>query len=193
VRDQLEPFTELFEAEINLAMWVAAVRLQRDRLRPSPPKSPGRGVVSGDEVWSAVTRLGAEGLMFVLAADQVADAARAVRFYAPDDVVPELDEAIARFEAACPDRRKLRNAVAHYSGYLRGAGDGQRGGTSPQADYGLVDNLESFYFFTDQHWAPLEIDFAGAADAAAALEQATQSALKAARARRRDQDDRLPR
>jgi len=186
VDDQLEPFTELFEAEINFAFCVAAVRLQRDRLRPAPPTSPGRAV-SREEVWSFVTRLGADGLMFVLALEQVADAAQAIRFHTPADVASDINDAIAHFEAACPDRRRLRNAVAHYSDYLRGAGTGQQGGTSPQANYGLVNSLASFYFFTDEHRAPLEVDFAEAAEAATALEHEITAALHAARIRRRKQ------
>lgn len=42
------------------------------------------------------------------------------------------------FDAACPDRRRLRNANARYSDFLRAAGVGQRDGTAPQADYGLA-------------------------------------------------------
>jgi hypothetical protein len=185
VRDQLEPFTELFDAEINLALWVAAVRLQRERLRASPPDGPDREV-SGEEVWSWLSRLGADGLMFVLALDQVADAAQAIRFHVPQDVTADVDDAIARFESACPDRRRLRNAIVHYSDYLRGAGDGQRGGISPTATYGLVDTAESVYFYTDDDRDPLEVSFSEAADAAIALAQAIDAALARARARGRE-------
>ncbi|GAA4635161.1 hypothetical protein GCM10023196_079550 [Actinoallomurus vinaceus] len=179
--DQLDGLTELFRAEMNLSTWVAAVRSQYDRLRwPAPPSGRTDHEVSGEEVWSVITRAIADGLMFVLAMNQVADAARAVRFYTPGHVVESVDEAIASFEGACPDRQHLRNAVAHYSDYLRGTGHSQRG-ASPMAEYGIVDNLSSFYFFTDEHSLPLEMEFREAVEAAENLGRAIQNVLRAAR------------
>jgi hypothetical protein len=47
-------------------------------------------------------------------------------------------------------------------GSLRGGGVGQQGGTSQQANYGLVDNPASFYFVTDERAAHSEVDLATA-------------------------------
>jgi hypothetical protein len=143
------------------------------------------GTVSREEIFAAVTQLSADGLMFVLALDQVADAAKAIYQHAPPDLAVGIEAAVAEFHAACPDRRGLRNAVAHYSDYLRGDGAGQRGATSPTADHGLVDNLESYYFITDEHTMPLEIVFADASEAAVRLELRIRAELAGGRTHRR--------
>jgi hypothetical protein len=93
----LDPLSDLYDAQTNLSTWVTAVKLQRERLRENITKArtrPGR-VVPNDEVWSWLLRQVADALMFVLAIDQVCDAARAVRHRAPADAIPEIDEALA--------------------------------------------------------------------------------------------------
>ena len=107
-----------------LSTWVTAVKLQRERLQETiaSASSGPAGVVPNDEVWSWLLRQLADAVMLVLAMHQAAEAARAVRDQAPDAVAPEIDEAIAHLNAACPDRKVLRDAITHYAEYQRGAG-----------------------------------------------------------------------
>jgi hypothetical protein len=140
--------------------------------------------VPNEEVWSWLSRQLADAVMLVLAMHQAADAARAVRDQATDDAAPEIDKAIARFNAACPDRRVLRDAIPHHADYQRGAGHRQTDTTSPEPSYGLTDDFDTFYYSIGNGRQRLEMGLGEAFTAASILDRAVRDALTEAMARR---------
>jgi hypothetical protein len=125
---------DVVDVVINLDVWLAAVDLQRQRIREIyswAADQPGQAV-SGEVVGRFIARSSADSLLLVLAIDQLAEGIAAVRHRMPV-FATEIDAALARFDPACPDRKKLRNAAAHIGDYL--VGKGRQQGTAPTVVY----------------------------------------------------------
>jgi hypothetical protein len=172
------PFSALHEAQASLSAWATAVQLQRGRLREWPEVEEGLSQDALKEVlWSWILRQRADAMMFVLATDQVADASEAVRQQAPREMQQEIAKAIANFNAACPDRRQLRNAVVHYAEHLAGRGKRQRGLSSPEAWHGLTEDLATYFYSIGEGADPLLLELDEVASAAEVLDGAVAEAL----------------
>lgn len=165
------------DVAINLDVWLVAVDLQRQRIRAIyswPADEPGQAV-SGEVVGRFIAQCSADSLLFVLAIDQLAEGVAAIRHRMPA-FATEIDAALTHFDQACPDRKKLRNAVAHIGEYL--VGQGRQQGTAPTVVYEAGPS--SMFFVVDEGLPSLQVDFDAAASAAADLGKAINEIIAVA-------------
>lgn len=170
---------KLFEAQMFLDTWVHAVVLQRQRLghHQRPELGEDRALLTR-QLADWLLTCSADALLFVLALDQVADAAVAVRRAASPETADAIQAATAQFDKDCPDRRAARNAITHVSDYLHGDGRGKTGRVT--GGFAYPEFPEAFVLVVAEGGIDrlLEIDLDGGVNAARQLQASVSSALR---------------